>query len=163
MAKGNRNKALKPAQKTQQKIISAVQQQIKTEQFQGPIPSPKILAGYEQLLPGAADRILTMAEKEENHRHAMDKMSLTAETDGLKNEANDTKRGQYCGLIIGITAILAGTYTSVNGFPWAGSFIGAGGVIGLVSAFIVGRKNSNENQDTKKATPVPEKNNINPE
>ena len=42
-------------------------------------------------------------------------------------------------------ALLAGTYTSINGYPWAGSFIGAGGVIGLVSAFVVGRKNAPDN------------------
>ena len=115
------------------------------EQFQGPIPPPQILAGYEKLLPGSADRILCMAEKETAHRQIMETKAIDAEIEGLRNEAKDIKRGQICGLIIGITALLSGTYTSITGYPWAGSFIGAGGVIGLVSAFIVGRKDAPDN------------------
>ncbi len=122
------------------------------QQFQGPIPSPQVLAGYENLLPGSADRILSMAESETKHRQAMEKTAVEAEVNGLKAEATDTKRGQFCGLIIGLTAIIAGSYTAVNGSAWAGGFIGAGGVIGLVTAFIGGRKarkNDNNNQQTK--------------
>lgn len=37
-----------------------------TSIFSGPIPSPEILERYEKLLQGSADRILTMAEKEQN-------------------------------------------------------------------------------------------------
>ena len=35
----------------------------------GPLPHPQILAGYEQVLHGAADRILQMAENEQKHQH----------------------------------------------------------------------------------------------
>jgi uncharacterized membrane protein len=37
----------------------------------GPLPSPQVLAGYNQALPGAADRIIQMAEREQTHRHAL--------------------------------------------------------------------------------------------
>ncbi|MDO5758979.1 MAG: DUF2335 domain-containing protein [Rhodobacterales bacterium] len=33
-----------------------------TVAHQGPLPSPEVFAGYEHVLPGAADRILSMAE-----------------------------------------------------------------------------------------------------
>ncbi len=79
----------------------------------------------------------------------METKAIDAEIESLRNEAKDTKRGQFCGLLIGLTALLAGTYTSINGYPWAGSFIGAGGVIGLVSAFVVGRKNAPDNNANK--------------
>ena len=32
------------------------------EQYSSPIAPPRIIAGYERLLPGSADRILIMAE-----------------------------------------------------------------------------------------------------
>ena len=48
------------------KLIQAIST---TEQYSGPIPHPKIISGYEEILPGAADRILSMAEKESQHRH----------------------------------------------------------------------------------------------
>jgi uncharacterized membrane protein len=38
-------------------------QQVVTAQYQGPIPPPAYLEAYERTVPGAADRILTMAEK----------------------------------------------------------------------------------------------------
>lgn len=36
---------------------------------QGPLPSPESLFRYEQICPGAADRIIEMAEKEQNNIH----------------------------------------------------------------------------------------------
>ena len=149
MAKSKKNRiknsvsVKKPYKKKE--TVRTVQKKLVAEQFMGPIPPPQILAEYEQFLPSSADRILCMAEKETAHRQTMETKAIDAEIEGLRNEAKDIKRGQFCGLIIGIIALLSGTYTSINGFPWAGSFIGAGGVIGLVSAFIVGRKNAPDN------------------
>lgn len=42
------------------------------ERFSGPIPHPRILKGYEEILPGSADRILTMAENQSKHRQAIE-------------------------------------------------------------------------------------------
>ncbi|MBY0460111.1 MAG: DUF2335 domain-containing protein, partial [Gemmataceae bacterium] len=36
--------------------------------FQGPLPPPAILAQYNQVLDGAAERIFQMAEKQAAHR-----------------------------------------------------------------------------------------------
>lgn len=155
MQKSKKKTQTTPAKKHQsqnRKQLLAVEQA-----FQGPIPPPSTLAGYEQLLPGAADRILAMAESETKHRQAMEKTAVEAEVNGLESESKDTRRGQYCGLIIGVVALLAGAYTATaaNGSPLAGSFLGAGGVMGLVSAFIVGRKTSqNHNQQTKEKAPT---------
>ena len=33
-------------------------------EFSGPIPPPSIIEGYERVLPGSADRIISMAEKQ---------------------------------------------------------------------------------------------------
>ena len=50
-----------------------------------------------------------------------------------------TYLGQVFGLIIGLTAIISGSLTAYHGSPLAGGFIGGGGVIGLVSVFVLGR------------------------
>lgn len=34
------------------------------EYFEGPLPHPKMFKQYESILPGSADRIITMAEKQ---------------------------------------------------------------------------------------------------
>jgi hypothetical protein len=40
-------------------------------------------------------------------------------------------------------AIVADTYAAINGSATAGGVIGGGGVVGLVSVFILGRKKNN--------------------
>ena len=37
--------------------------------FSGPIPPPAMLGKYEEYLIGSAERIVRMAEKEQEHRH----------------------------------------------------------------------------------------------
>ena len=37
---------------------------MRSEMYSGPIPPPEALARYEEIQPGAADRILKMAEKQ---------------------------------------------------------------------------------------------------
>jgi len=50
-----------------------------TTAFQGPLPSPEILQGFENVLPGAAERIITMAEKEQANRHNIEqKLSIAS-------------------------------------------------------------------------------------
>ena len=43
------------------------------EEYSGPIPHPNILKQFEEVIPGSADRILKMAEKEQEHRHEFEK------------------------------------------------------------------------------------------
>jgi len=54
----------------------------------------------------------------------------------LKTETLEIRLGQIFGFLIGITTILSGTYAAINGEEIAGSLIGTGGVIGLVTAFM---------------------------
>lgn len=58
----------------QDQIITSVDGYI--EQYSGPIPPPKMLRDYEQVLSGSADRILSMAEYEQKHRTAYEKRSV---------------------------------------------------------------------------------------
>ncbi len=50
--------------------------QVSQQHYSGPLPRPEDLAKYDQIVPGAAERIIKMAEKEMQHRHATeDKLS----------------------------------------------------------------------------------------
>ena len=66
-----------------------------TEIFSGPLPSPRAFAKYNEVLPDAADRILRMAEKEQEIRH-----------EGLRGSiAND--RHRINGALVVAVAIVA--------------------------------------------------------
>lgn len=113
-------------------------------QFTGPIPHPGILEQYNRILPSAADRIISMAEREEEHRHKMQEKLIDSQILDKKQERTEKRLGQIFGLTIGVVAILAGSATvvlnsSIAG-EVAGGFIGSSGVIGLVSVFVLGRR-----------------------
>src|SRR6266487_6387560 len=48
--------------------------------FLGPLPPPEALAKYEEVLPGAADRIITMAEKQVGHRQKLESKVVGSNT-----------------------------------------------------------------------------------
>ena len=52
--------------KDDNKVLIRQQQEIA---YSGPLPPSSEFAQYEQILSGAAQRILTLAEKEAEHRH----------------------------------------------------------------------------------------------
>lgn len=44
-----------------------------TESYPSPVPHPDILQKYKNVVPDAAERLIRMAEKEQDNRHAYDK------------------------------------------------------------------------------------------
>ncbi|MBI1739603.1 MAG: DUF2335 domain-containing protein [Acidobacteriales bacterium] len=46
---------------------------VEVSRFSGPLPHPEDLAKYEQVLPGSADRIIRMAERQAEHRQNLEK------------------------------------------------------------------------------------------
>lgn len=51
---------------------------IQATQYSGPVPPPDVLRGFEQIVPGSAERILTMAEENGKHQREMERMTLSA-------------------------------------------------------------------------------------
>lgn len=109
--------------------------QFGVQHYSGPIPPATELERYERVHPGLADRIVQMAEREQAHRHSFD-----AET--MRRDFDEGRLGQIFALLIGLTAILVGGVCALNGANWTGSIIGGGGVIGLVSVFVYGRRHA---------------------
>ncbi len=69
--------------------------------FSGPVPPPAVLREYNEILPGAefADRIVRMAEKEQDHRHRQEDRVVSI-----------FSRGQVFALILGLAAIAFASY-----------------------------------------------------
>lgn len=128
------------------KVFRAEITEIKTflQHFSGPLPPPEAFAKYDQTLTGAADRILTMAEKQQGNR-------LEMQNKILKSDIINEKLGLLFGFLIALSAIGGGVYCAHIGQTWAAVAIGGGGVAGLVAAFVQGTrarkpKKSNNNK-----------------
>jgi uncharacterized membrane protein len=47
--------------------------------YQGPLPPPAMLRSYDDVVPGTAERIVAMAEREQQHRHRWEREALSAD------------------------------------------------------------------------------------
>jgi uncharacterized membrane protein len=65
--------------------------------YSGPIPSSSELNRYEKILPGAADRIITMAEKQSNHRHEIEKVTVETNSSLAHKNVLERKLGLWFG------------------------------------------------------------------
>lgn len=110
--------------------------------YQGPLPPWEDLEKYGQIIPNGADRIMSMAEKQQDHRMAL-------ETNAISEQLTQSKRGQTFGLLIGLTAIIGGVVCIMFGHEWSGAFLGGGGLTGLVSVFVIGKKKQSKSLEYK--------------
>jgi uncharacterized membrane protein len=76
-----------PEEKRQPAEAAVYQLYAEVERYTGSIPHPRIVQGYEQMLPGSTDRILTLTENQRAHRIRMESAVIQADI-----------RTQYLGL-----------------------------------------------------------------
>ena len=110
--------------------------------WSGPIPSPIDMERYEAVLPGAADRILTMTENQSAHR--IDLANKAASGDSIRSYL-----GIVSALLISLAIIAASIYLISKGHSWEGvSLIGID-LIGLASVFIYGTRARQSERERK--------------
>jgi len=109
--------------------------QVTHQQFSGPLPPPEVMSQYNQIIPGAAERIFTMAEQNAIHQREIENSAMTF-------KAEEVKRGQQYGFGIGIFAFITCIVALLFGSEKTATAIGSTTVVGLVSVFITGRFSS---------------------
>jgi len=101
--------------------------------FSGPIPPPAMLKEYDDLLPGAADRILKMAENQQSHRLVLEKEAVTS-------ELFRSKLGMLCGFVVALAGIGAGVAIALVGgtdvAKVAGGVVSGTTLLGMVGTFV---------------------------
>ncbi|MBC6437032.1 MAG: DUF2335 domain-containing protein [Rhodobacteraceae bacterium] len=105
-----------------------------SERFSGPIPHPKHLGEYESVMPGAADRIISMAESHLEHRQTMERATTEA-------EIRDTRRGMFlgCSALMMLVAAAFASAVLLESDVVPGLFLGTA-ALGSVGMFIKGRQ-----------------------
>jgi uncharacterized membrane protein len=113
------------------KIISLTM--IQEKSHSGPLPDAETLIKYDTVIPQGADRIMKMAEKQQEHRMMLENKVVTS-------QSKQSSLGQWFGLIIGIVGIGCGTFLAYSGQTTVGGIIAGGTVVSLVSVFVIGKK-----------------------
>ena len=120
-----------------QEVVGIIEQT-----FSGPLPPPSALAEYNNVVPGAAERIIKMAEEQGDHRRSLEKKALDTDS-----------RNSFCGVIfafmLGMTAIIMGGIVALRGQTLSGAFFGGSGLAALVGAFIYGTRERRKEREAK--------------
>ena len=94
----------------------------------GPLPPPDQLASYDQVVPGAANRILLMAENEQQNRMAI-----------VSAQIRQSDRGQWLAFFLALCFLIACVLVTLAGQPVVGGILGGTTVLGVVTIFITGK------------------------
>ncbi|MEK7150143.1 MAG: DUF2335 domain-containing protein [Patescibacteria group bacterium] len=113
-----------------------------SQSFSGPLPHPDILRQFNEIVPGAAERIIKMAEEQSAHRKELEKKVINS-------DITRSKWGQILGFVIALAGLGVSAIVVVYGNAIAGGFIGVGTLASLVGVFMYGSKTRSKERETK--------------
>jgi uncharacterized membrane protein len=100
--------------------------------FEGPLPPPEIFAKYEEACPGAAMRILAMAETQAQHRQNL-------ETRVIESNCRSQDRGPILGFLLAAFVVCFGFYLILHGKEISGLVALVTALVAMVAPFIYGK------------------------
>jgi uncharacterized membrane protein len=112
----------------------------------GDFPPPEAIERYESVLPGAFDRILAMAERQQAARDTLQLSALTA-------AASDARRGHWLGAGVAALGMALGVACAWRGQPWLGGLMVAVPVMSVAKALIDSARGSERREPEKGAAP----------
>jgi uncharacterized membrane protein len=98
----------------------------------GPLPPPEVLARYDEVSPGLAERIVKMAENQADHRRAMEKRVVV-------HEARRSWGGLIAGVIVSLAFVVVSGFLIYAGHDVSGTILGTLDLAALVAVFVYGR------------------------
>lgn len=130
----------------EQEEVKKVVAEVIQGEFSGPIPPPNIIEGYERVLPGSADRIISMAEKQSAHRQEMEKKMIDS-------ESRDGFLGVVFAFLLGIGCIVAAVImvwqVPQSAGAISGALLGITGIGSITSSFITSTRRDSDRRNKK--------------
>ncbi len=111
------------------------------------------MADYERVLPGAAERILLMAEREQSQRHETQKEQLNQNKQMVASYMKQDTLGKWMGFIIAMSVLILACVMALLGHEGLAVVLAGLDLVGLAAVFVVGRvlsrnEQQNNNDDT---------------
>lgn len=131
-----------------------------SREFSGPIPPPELLHKYDEVVPGAANRILEMAEREAAHRQqvelAVAQANITTQAEvvainkqKVANSFASDRLGQWLGGVISFTALCGAIYLATAGHATTAAVVGALPLASVVRALTLRGSKDHDKIDQK--------------
>lgn len=99
------------------------------EEYSGAVIHPRIARGWEEICPGAANRLLSMAEDQEKHR-------IWWERGAMINGVAFQYLGLVFALLVSISLVAGAVYCAKISQPWVSVAFLAASAVGMVKAFL---------------------------
>ena len=128
--------------KSRRNQIQLRSQQTTTVRFVGPLPPPELLKRYDEVIPGGAERIIALAERQSAHRQELEKTVINS---NCKNE----RLGTILGFVLAMIALIGGFALVAAGFDVGGIAAIVSALGSLVGVFIYGKKKQQEDRADK--------------
>lgn len=91
--------------------------------WQGILPRPDDLHAFGEIDPSFPERIFAHAEREQKHRHEMERRQLDAEVASFNLYASFRMRGQWFAAILTLVGMGVGTWIALSGHPRTGGVV----------------------------------------
>lgn len=113
--------------------------------YRGPLPSPRILAEFESLVPGAADRVISRWEKQSDHRIEIEKMIVSGNVEAQR-------RGLVVGAFLVVFVSVMSVVFYLNGATAASVATIITALAGLAGVFVFGQPR--QDRERREAHPL---------
>lgn len=110
--------------------------------YSGPVPPPEIMEKLDKILPGSAERIFIMAEKEQEAVIADREQTQNREDRRLKNAYTENLTALWMAFIICLVFVGCGTYLVINGHENTGLALLGTTLVAIISSFLYRWKKS---------------------
>ena len=137
---------MEPQGKSEGGVVRHIQATV--QGFSGPLPPPEALERYNQVLPGAAERILSMAESQHSHRQFLEKCVVTS-------NVKAQKRGTILGFMIAMVVVLGGMWLIHEGKSLTGFAVTLTALVSLVGVFVYAKREERKDLARKSEALVP--------
>jgi uncharacterized membrane protein len=114
-----------------------------SHRFEGPVPDPESLQKYEAIQAGFANRLITMAEKEQEARHSFI-------NNGMKHEFRYNYISITIAFIITIAGLSVCAYGYSLGYATESTALISVGIVSIVGAFMWNKKKQPKQEDQEK-------------
>jgi len=111
--------------------------------FSGPLPPPEVLARYNEVLPGAAERIIVMAENQSAHRRGL-------ESKVVGGNVFAQNVGMFLGFVVAMTSVIGGIWLASKGMPTYGLAAIISAIAAPAGVFVYAKHLQKEDLDKKK-------------
>ncbi|MGC9031129.1 MAG: DUF2335 domain-containing protein [Desulfomonilaceae bacterium] len=129
----------------------------------GPLPPPQVLAEFDRVIPGGAERILALAERQAAHRQNLERkeqalhearslQEFELSREALTKEFRIAISGVASAFALSMTTLILSFVAIFHGYSVEGSLLGGGAIAALVGAFIYGSRMKKQSPNTFEET-----------